>query len=99
MEECHLALSKDTVFFTTEGNIQVCMFDSERMRLFGSDGIYLVNGDRASANCMERWKRWGKLMVSRDDLYARGATMQFLGKIGRPQIKRHIVSLNVRLCI
>ena len=54
VKECHLAVSKDTVSFTTEGNIQVCMFDSERMKVFGSDGIYFASGKRASANCMEK---------------------------------------------
>lgn len=49
VEEAHLAMSKDTASFMTEGNRQVCTFGDGRIRMFCSDGIHFVNEGRHSS--------------------------------------------------
>lgn len=44
--EGHLSISKDTISFTTEGSIQVCIFDSGRRKVAGSGGVYFVSGGK-----------------------------------------------------
>ena len=73
VEEAHLATSKDTASFMTEGNRQVCTFGDGRIRMICSDGIYFVNeGKRHQLRAQRNERGRESLMVSKDELYSPG---------------------------